>query len=246
MHYLGTEWVLRRILPEDSKLEEFIRIDVAIPATRALHRSRVAHLAELMVNLQHVPGFAETILPSLRDKEIEPVFAELMAGERVQRLGLDFAFRPPNSVRGESFDLDIVVGGLHLCGETKCKVITTAPAEKTLINVIGRARSKNLPNDQPGVVFVLVPQHWMEPGFFSKLVAAIEGYLETAGRLVAVSLGSWIYGVGKDTVESAIIWRTVINRQSRYYDPRVEALAGEQVQPIRWMELPKLWEDHLR
>lgn len=117
-------------------------------------------LAEMLLNLQEVPGFAEC-LRKFRGDQIESVFAELQVGTVIKKAALDFAYVDPNAEEGRTYDLNISFPHGRACGEIKCKSQTTAPTPEKVADAIRKAR-KQVPSNEAGIVFVKLPPDWVE------------------------------------------------------------------------------------
>ena len=75
------------------------------PLEREIHKMRIVLLAEMILNLQDMPGF-ETCINRMHDNaRIESTYAEL----EIARLQSDvaFAFRQPTGVKKDDYDLTI-------------------------------------------------------------------------------------------------------------------------------------------
>jgi hypothetical protein len=58
---------------------------------------------------------------------------------------------------------------------------------ETIRNSLNRARTNNLPPDKPGIVFVKVPQTWLEQDDVRKdIYSVVEGFLRNTERIVSV------------------------------------------------------------
>jgi hypothetical protein len=59
----------------------------------------------------------------------------------------------------------------------------------TVKNSLNKARTHNLPPDKPGIVFVKVPQIWLEPEDVRKgIYAAVAEFLRNTERIVSVAV----------------------------------------------------------
>jgi hypothetical protein len=73
------------------------------------------------------------------------------------------------------------------CADAKCRLEGTAIRAETIKNSLNKARSNNLPPDEPGIVFVKVPQNWLEQEHVRKgIYTAMEEFLRKTERIVSV------------------------------------------------------------
>ena len=147
---------------------------------------RIMDLAELLYNLQHVPGFHECIA-RMRDGDIEGTLAELDFGRMLYLHRILFRYVVPSGLKGSDYDVDVIhPTGLALCGDAKCKVEATEFSWKTIDVTLEKAR-KQLPGNRPGIVFVKLPPKWMELRNFADVcVAVAHDFLRTTRRVVSV------------------------------------------------------------
>jgi hypothetical protein len=249
-HYFGLEWLERWVIKPQGQDGAFLGQDCPTAERFESHKLRVNLLAEMLVNLQDAPEFWTVVEIVARGKgAIEAGYAELEAGSLLKKRGIPFAFRKPLGVpnsRGLDYDLDIDVKGLHVCGETKCKVEATEMSVKSLLNSIGDARYKSLPADQPGAVFVKVPQIWFESeAFHGWMRVELPQYLETTGRVAIVFLSSAPEILAHGYAMSLLAWTSVVNRKSRFYDKRIEWLHEAPIVEGLWVNLNDLWAPYL-
>jgi hypothetical protein len=125
------------------------------------HTLRVVELAELLYNLQGVPGLNHCV-DRMFSGQIEPTMAELGFGMFMRRQGVAFSYVTPTGAKGQDYDVDIPYeDGPVACGDIKCKIEGTGYAAGTLLNSLKKAQ-KQLPRNRPGIVFVRVPQRWSD------------------------------------------------------------------------------------
>lgn len=240
-HYFGMKWTERWIMSRRGEKGGFLRNGWATRDHVEAHKLRVLILAELLVNLQDAPGFLSVLEPMVH-KGVEVGIAELEAGAFLKKRGIKFNFNVPSGVRGRDYDLNIDLNGLYVCGETKCKVEATAPTVKSFLNSVEDARHKNLHANQPGAVFIKIPQIWYENvDFKAQLQAELPRYLQTAGRLATVIISVSPEIQDKKYAASLSLFKAVTNNQSRFYDPRIEILNDAMVVPNYWTSLVQLW-----
>ena len=127
------------------------------------HTLRVVELAEILFNLQGVPG-VEHCLDRMFSGQIEPTLAELDFGMFLHRQGVAFSYVAPSGVKTQDYDVDVPYdGGSVASGDIKCKIEGSNYTEATVLNSLRKARQQ-LPGDRPGLIFVKVPQEWVDAG----------------------------------------------------------------------------------
>jgi hypothetical protein len=71
--------------------------------------------------------------------------------------------------------------------DAKCRLEGTEVRADTVKNSLNKAQTNNLPPDKPGIIFVKVPQTWLEQDDVRKgIYAAVEGFLRNTERIVSV------------------------------------------------------------
>jgi hypothetical protein len=151
----GLEWLNDNIAP--SSISTFFVNNFANADESATHSIRVINLAEMLFNLQWIPGYAECIaqFKTTEQKQIESAYAELDIARLLTIYNHRFAFNVRQNMKGSDFDLLITCpNGVEVCAETKCKLEETTFTEKTLKDVLEHARAQNLPSSRPGIIFV--------------------------------------------------------------------------------------------
>jgi hypothetical protein len=117
-------------------------------------------LAELLFNLQDVPGFSGCI-SKMRGDQTESAFAELEVGAVIKKAGLSFSYVDPNLDPRRTYDLEIQTPHGRACGEIKCKSSATLPTPEKVADAFKKAR-KQLPGDAAGIIFIKLPPDWVE------------------------------------------------------------------------------------
>jgi hypothetical protein len=117
---------------------------------------RVMDPAEVIYNLQPVPGFDECIT-RMRAGDIEGTYAELDFGRMLYLNKVPFRFVVPQGTTGRDYDIEIEYpNGTIASADAKCKIEGTDFSSNTIENTLKKAR-KQLPDSMPGIVFVKVP-----------------------------------------------------------------------------------------
>jgi hypothetical protein len=183
--FLGEKWLDRYVMP-NRRRPGFLTMNETNGASLDMSAYRIMDLAELLYNLQNVPGFDECIA-RMRNGDIEGTHAELDFGRMLYLHKIRFRYVIPSGLKGRDYDVDVIYpNGLAVCGDAKCKVETTEFGTKTIDDTLEKARSQ-LPADRPGIVFVKLPPKWMEiPNFATISAAVARDFLRTTKRVVSV------------------------------------------------------------
>lgn len=98
-----------------------------------------------------------------------------------------FRYVVPQGVKGKDYDAEIVFpDGVVACADAKCALENTGLKAKAIFNKLEKAR-KQLPADQPGIIFVKMPPHWMTaPEFVSTTVEQAHALFAQTERIVSV------------------------------------------------------------
>ena len=149
LNFLGLEWLKVHVLAEEGPTDFFKNANDTFDQKIA-HTFRVIHLAEMLLNLQPVPGFS-FVLSGLKGGEIESRFAELEIAKLMFFYRVPFRFMPP-SERGHSYDLELKWGDEIVATDTKCKYEKTPRGVQTVVSTLVKSRDQ-LPKDKPGFFF---------------------------------------------------------------------------------------------
>ena len=164
-HFFGPDWIDRYL---DSP--GYLQIDETNQTTMDLKGLRIIDLAEVVYNLQHVPNF-DSCISRMRDGDIEGTAAELDLGRMLYLNQVSFRYVVPQGVKGKDYDAEIIFPDrIVACADAKCALENTDLKAKAIFNKLEKAR-KQLPPDQPGIIFAKMPPHWMAaPAFVSTTV----------------------------------------------------------------------------
>jgi len=162
-HFLGKEWVKTNIPHQDGASSKgFFQMDFSSIERREFKTARILDLAETLFNLQHVSGFDDRTA-YMRTADPETALAELDLGRFLYIHGVDFRFVIPTGQRGQDYDCAITYAdGRTACVDAKCRTESSEIRPEHIQHSLQAARKKNLPRDEPGIVFVKVPQTWLE------------------------------------------------------------------------------------
>jgi len=192
-------------------------------------------LAEVLYNLQYVAGFDECI-ERMKNGDIEGTYAELDFGRMLYLHQIRFRYVVPSGrPGGRNYDVELIYpNGFVVCGDAKCKIETTAFSVKTLDGALEKARSQ-LPDGQPGIVFVKIPPKWMEIPNFPNISARVaRDFLRTTRRVVSVK-----YYVS----DMAFIdgFMRVAHRFQETSNPTTDFGNGQDWDIFRFHDLPPEW-----
>ena len=222
-YFLGMDWVSSHVhRPADAA--DYLRAGPtsgpgARPDDGGRHLLRVINLAELLLTVQHVPGF-ESPLKQLQSDSVEATIGELTAAMILIRNGTPVRFGTSVRQSNETFDLEVQLpSGARGCCEAKSKVESTALSDASIRQSIRDARAQ-LPSNAPGIVFLSVPQTWLDdPAFRVRLETGVADVLRNTGRIVSVIAYAWDVARGVDSLLiSAFLMREIVNPASRFPD----------------------------
>lgn len=187
--FMGAEWVERHVI-SDGRKKGFLSIDEPDTHRREMSFFRVMDLAEVIYNLQPVPGFDECIT-RMRDGDIEGTYAELDFGRMLYLNKVSFRFVVPQGTTGLDYDIEVEYpNGTIASADAKCKIEGTDFSENTIENTLKKAR-KQLPGSMPGIVFVKVPPRWIaDPQCVTAMLDVARSFLRGTRRVVSVKFYS--------------------------------------------------------
>jgi len=247
-HFFGDPWIQKNVNPYIQK-PGYMRITFGKTAQDEIRGMRLVDLAELLINLQDIPGFAD-LIKRLKTADVESSVAELYVGRILYINDAPFRFVVPHGEKGDDYDLEITYpDGTIVCGETKCKIESTTLTEKTISNALQAARGQ-LP-DRPGIIFLKFPQQWLEGGQRQKSAqlmgrATIEffvGTLKRPGTKRIVSVKYYVEpmshadGYAKHGHE----FLEISNPHNRFFPGRNWDLFHYRPIPGHWNAMPEKW-----
>jgi len=219
-YFLGKEWVERYILPETAKRRSFLFPDVEVTGRSTIWFVDILQLADCLYNLQGVPGFEAALAPMIGG-DIESTMSVLIAGKLLKQAGKLFQFIEPMGVEGVDFDIALMYSPDQFAFlEVKCKSRSTERSYNTVIDALNRARGQ-LPPDHAGIVFMQVPDSWIEMvdghrRVTGELFRAFIDFLRNSGRIVMLILYTTFIAPGKEATAVDHGWVEVINTSSRF------------------------------
>ena len=162
--FMGPEWG-KRYLHWDSRHAGIFKLPQ--PGVLGMTRSTfyILDLAETLFNLQRSKGFGiplhETREAPNQDK-VESTYAEFDFARLLHLHRVKFRFRRPRGETQEDYDFELSLkDGTCVCADAKCKLEGTGVSMNSVSNTLRHGYAK-LPKDSPGMLFVKVPQHWLE------------------------------------------------------------------------------------
>jgi hypothetical protein len=183
--FMNADWVERHVI-SDGRKKGFLSIDESDPHRQEMSFFRVMDLAEVIYNLQSVPGFDECIT-RMRDGDIEGTYAELDFGRMLYLNKIPFRFVVPQGTTGLDYDIEVEYpNGVFATADAKCKIESTDFSKNTIKNTLSKAR-KQLPDANPGIVFIKVPPRWIaDPATVEAMLDVARSFLRGTRRVVSI------------------------------------------------------------
>jgi len=182
---LGKDWTERYII-SDSHKKGFFSIDESDPNLFQKSGFRVIDLGEVLYNLQNTPGFDECI-EQMRNGNLEDTLAELDLGRMLYIHSVPFRYVIPQGKQGSDYDVEVIYpDGVIACADAKCKIESGEFSAESVKNTLKKGK-KQLPENMPGILFVKLPQHWMERTDFAGVMRQVaKDFLRQTTRIVSV------------------------------------------------------------
>jgi hypothetical protein len=121
-------------------------------------QDRVVALGELLLNLRRIDG-ADHRVEALKTESLETAVGELEGARLLMSSAIPFRFVKPAGSLGQDYDVQAMIDGSPVACEMKAKLEQTEPSQTSVRDTLNRARGQ-LPRDQPGVVFLKLPETW--------------------------------------------------------------------------------------
>ena len=192
----GMKWGERNVLARalgDASAPGIFQMDNSTDEIREGRSTRLMDLAEIILNLQLVEGFDECMarLNTGDHKQVEATYAELQFGKIFYLHDMNFRFVvPEGKVKGADYDFEFAFPRFPVvCADVKCKLEGSDFRPKSVLNSLDEARSRNLPADKPGIIFVKVPQEWFVTNkdvVADELRKVARDFLRSTGRVVSI------------------------------------------------------------
>jgi len=186
---IGIEWMHRHVMGYSAPTK-FFRNSRTTASDRVVHMARVIQLAEMLFNLQRVPGIRSIVHVLRTESDVEARFAELEVGKLLALYKTPFHFVTPSGTKGKDYDIEVKLNAGPVCVDVKCKLESTPEGEAALLRTLKNAASKQLPSDRPGAFFVKLPQSWNADGMqfrhFESFDRITNDLYRNSGRVVSV------------------------------------------------------------
>jgi len=246
-HFLGKEWVKANIVQREAGSAipaGFFQMDFSSPQIAEAKTARILDFAETLFNLQHVPGFDQRI-DQMRTGDVEAAYAEFDFGRFLYIHDITFCFVVPSGRRGSDYDCAVsYADGRTACADAKCRIESSEVRPEAIRHALETARKKNLPPDEPGIVFVKVPQRWLEfADVRHGLVDVATDFLRNTKRVVLVALYCSVQSpaAGQQLMVLRHLQEEVESTNHRFDRTRSWRLfKGFQV-PAGWNGMPPKW-----
>lgn len=248
--FTSVDWVKENMLANSLGAtgdRGFLQVDHSSDIARETKRLRMLELAEILFNLQGVNGFDECVerMKTGNTDQIEATVAELEFAKLLRMHNIDFKFVVPDrAAGGRNYDFELALD-THpvVCADAKCKLESTEIDPVSVRNTLSEGR-RQLPRDQPGILYVKVPQHWFErPEMAEELRRIAYGFLGATERVVMVCY--YLSHLSFDSVRQETTHRhaydEIVNRRSRF-SSRDWRLFSTFTPPSDWVDgLPPTW-----
>jgi len=239
--FMDADWVERHVV-SDGRKKGFLSIDESDTHRREMSFFRVMDLAEVIYNLQSVPGFDECIT-RMRDGDIEGTYAELDFGRMLYLNQVPFRFVVPQGTTGFDYDIEVEYpNGIIASADAKCKIESTDFSENSITNTLKKAR-KQLPDDSPGIVFVKVPPRWIVS---SEITAAMldvaRSFLRGTRRVVSVKYYSSPITLTKNMLRHDHAYKEISNPLTDFGDNADWSIFKKFILPPEMNGMPPHWQ----
>jgi hypothetical protein len=200
--------------------------------------------SETLVNLQYIEGFDERC-HLLRSGQIEATVAELEFGRFLYMHDIEFKFVAPSGKKGEDYDCAITYSdGVIVCADAKCRMEASAIDPKMIKHALEIARRKNLPKDRPGIIFVKVPQTWLQSAETRVGIAeTTREWLQGTQRIVLVVLYCYVNSFHKELQMSVLrhLVEEIPSQRQRFDTNKNWKLFEHYLIPKEWSGMPPKW-----
>jgi hypothetical protein len=146
---------------------------------------RYWEFAEALLNLQNIEGF-EAVLDELKHGKIESACGELDVARMMAFYGLKCCFVKPTRGTKRNYDFEIYYAdGFKVCAEAAAKFEETRPRAKSIRHSL--RDSPQLPDDEPSIIFVKVPESWINDIELAEQITAVAvDYLRQSDHIASV------------------------------------------------------------
>jgi hypothetical protein len=190
IHYLGEHWYNRYVKHTSHHATYFGVNNTAGKQEIVTGIMRWLEFAETLLNLQNITGF-ETVLDELYNGKIEAACAEIEIARMLAMFGWKFNFVRPIGGPRQNYDLKIFYPDEYkVCAETAAKFEATTPRARSILKSI-RASREQLPDDEPGVIFIKVPERWVrDTELADRIKNVANGYLNQSEHIRSIKFYS--------------------------------------------------------
>ena len=217
--FLPETWCERHILG-GADTDQRLRQEGEDRLSRIKAQAWLISLAEMVFNLQDVPGF-DGRLERVAQADLESAVAELEAARLLAGSNLQFRFVRESGHKQEDYDieLDLPSGDQAAC-ETKSKRESTPLSYGSILTSMHSA-AKQVPADKPAIVFLRLPGSWLQDLELKDAAEAAAASLFRNNKRVVSLVYFWEEWQKLDN--GALLrlakFRELGNPGSRYYDP---------------------------
>jgi hypothetical protein len=190
-YFMGDYWIDRYVMPETAKRKSHLYPRFDTMDERLAWFIDIMIIADTLFNLQTIPGFQHK-LDRMYAGDISATMSELIAGMLLKQNGWIFQFIEPINKLGADFDLAVMYSSERFAMiEVERKDRNTARRKKTVLYSLNHAL-RQLPQNQPGIIFVHIPQEWLETinsevSVTSDLIDAVSEFMRNVTRVVMVA-----------------------------------------------------------
>jgi len=254
-HYFGYGWTEQnasaffeqKVLSGNRKGRKFLRTGNLIAEDYFRHELRIVQLAELIFNLQDIDGVDERVA-AIKEGNLEPTCGELECAAQIMKANLSFCFVKRSMSRGKDFDIVITLdSGAKLNCELKVTTEEKDLSKNTILDKFKKAR-KQLPEEQPGMIFLKIPESWpKQSNAQTVLNESLSEFLRNTNRVVAIVLRWEELAVDINKPKPAMLktlFRIEPNRKSKFYNSEIENILQQIHNPserawIRFRDIVK-------
>jgi hypothetical protein len=210
-NYLGDGW-LEKYVDHTSRRASYLRFD---PSSSMPEKGRALmrywEFAESLLNLQKADGFA-AVLDELSYGKVESACAEIDIARMVLFHELKFRFVSP--IRGSKLNYDFEIfypDGFKVCADAKCKFEATQLRASSIYGSLKDARSQ-LPDNEPSVVLVKVPEKWVSDIDLAKeIIREAEAYLRQSDHIMSIKFYAPITVIDDERATRAHVYKEISN-----------------------------------
>jgi hypothetical protein len=239
--FMDAEWVARHVI-SDGRKKGFLSIDDSDAHRREMSFFRVMDLAEVVYNLQPVPGFDECIT-RMRKGDIEGTYAELDFGRMLYLNNVPFRFVVPQGTTGLDYDIEVEYpNGAIASADAKCKIEGTDFSKNTIENTLKKAR-KQLPDSVPGIVFLKVPPRWIaDANSVASMLEVAKSFLRTTRRVVSVKFYSSPISLPNNVLRHDHAYKEISNPSTDFGDNMDWSIFKKHILPTEMNGMPAHWQ----